>query len=64
MTILGRIERLDEQRTASQTLMEECAPKIAGLIKQTKVLQRNVESSISELYKGRAVNVIGDINNL
>eukprot|EP00037_Helgoeca_nana_P031195 m.394450 g.394450 ORF g.394450 m.394450 type:complete len:547 (+) comp28344_c1_seq1:77-1717(+) len=64
MTILGRIERLDEQRTASQTLMEECAPKIAGLIKQTKVLQRNVESSISGLYKGRAVNVIGDINNL
>ena len=37
---------------------------IAGLVKQTKELQSNIERSISELYKNRPVNIIGEINNL
>lgn len=63
-TILGRIGKLEEQRAAAQALIEDSTPKIAALIKQTKVLQGNVEKSISGLYKGRPVNIIGDVNNL
>eukprot|EP00035_Acanthoeca_spectabilis_P024239 m.452960 g.452960 ORF g.452960 m.452960 type:complete len:541 (-) comp20419_c0_seq1:50-1672(-) len=63
-TILGRIGKLEEQRAAAQALIEDSTPKIAALIKQTKVLQGNIEKSISGLYKGRPVNIIGDVNNL
>jgi len=63
-TVLGRIGKLEEQRAAAQAFIEEATPKIANLIMQTKVLKSNVEQSISSLYKGRRVNIIGGINSL
>lgn len=37
-------------------------PQLKALISETRLLQRQVEGQISQLYKGREVNIIGEIN--
>ena len=50
------------QRVATRGIIAEVQPKLKAVISQTKTVQGEVEQSISVLYKGRKVNIIGDIN--
>lgn len=40
------------------------APKLQGLIQETRRIKTFVEEAISALYNGRRINVIGEINNV
>ena len=40
------------------------APKLQGLIQETRRIKKYVEETISVLYNGRQINIIGEINNV
>ena len=63
-TMLGKIKDLEVSRVNWRETISETKPKLSGLISQTKELQGQVEASISALYKGRKVHLLGDINTM
>ena len=62
--MLGKIKDLEVSRIKWRETITETQPKLSGLIDQTKQLQGQVEGSVSALYKGRKVNLQGDINTM
>ena len=40
------------------------APKLQGLIQETRHIKTYVEQAISALYSGRQLHIIGEINNV
>ena len=40
------------------------APKLQGLIQETRHIKTYVEEAISTLYRGRQIHIIGEINNV
>ncbi|WAR04148.1 CK5P3-like protein, partial [Mya arenaria] len=51
-----RDEAINEER--------ELQPRVQELVKKTKVLQKQMEGEISKKYKGRPVNIMGEINTI
>ncbi|KAL3159873.1 hypothetical protein ABBQ38_010272 [Trebouxia sp. C0009 RCD-2024] len=60
--------RLARETQAKQEEQERSlrsnAPKLQGLIQETRRIKTYVEETISVLYSGRQVNIIGEINNV
>ena len=40
------------------------APKLQGLVQETRRIKMYVEEAISTLYSGRQINIIGEISNV
>jgi len=53
----------DKQKEAATTL-QATLPELQEAVHATKTLKSQVESSLSKLYDGREVNIIGDINTM
>ncbi|ELT98163.1 hypothetical protein CAPTEDRAFT_19870 [Capitella teleta] len=68
MTDAERAESLSRLMVAKrqEALQEEAGvePKLDLIRKRTKELQKQIESEISDKYKGRRVNVMGEINTV
>ena len=57
----------DLNRPAVPHLTSAClqaAPQVQQSITATKAVQTQAEKALSELYQGREVHIIGEINNL
>ncbi|XP_050404822.2 CDK5 regulatory subunit-associated protein 3 [Patella vulgata] len=54
--VIRRKEALEEQK--------EVEPKLDIIIKKTKELQKQLQSEISKKYKGRPINIMGEINTI
>ena len=45
-------------------VIADTQPKIKALCSSTRSVQRGAELAMTELYKGRRVNIVGDINTV
>ena len=48
----------------SKAALAAVAPRIAELVARTRSIKATVETVLSGLFAGRAVNVLGEINNV
>eukprot|EP00052_Salpingoeca_macrocollata_P026545 m.246956 g.246956 ORF g.246956 m.246956 type:complete len:572 (-) comp22590_c0_seq3:129-1844(-) len=62
--MLLKIDEIHVQRAAVQQEIAAAKPKLANLIQHSRALQKQVENDISDKYKGRPVNIIGEINTM
>lgn len=58
-------KRLVEEKIGdAQVEITKLQPVITTIIKNTKVLQKEIEEDISKKYKGRSVNIVGGVNTM
>lgn len=58
------IDVLRERRRRAITALSLEAPKFEELGKQTRDIKKRTEKALSGMYKGRAVHILGEINNI
>lgn len=59
LSAVGRAKRVETKQQ-----LKDLAPKLEVTVASVKELQRAVEADLSSKYKGRKVNLLGDINTI
>lgn len=59
----GAIDVLRQRRTKAASELAVEGPKLEQLGEVTRDVKRKTEESLSSLYRGRSVNILGEINN-
>ena len=55
---------IQSKQEEQERSLKSNAPKLQGLIQETRRIKMYVEEAISALYSGRQINIIGEINNV
>jgi hypothetical protein len=59
--VLSSQEAASRRRAAVEE-EQQLEPRLAEMRKQTKYIQKHLQEDIAEKYKGRQVNIMGEIN--
>jgi len=62
--LLHQINTLQQRSKEALELQGKTEPKLSIIVKKTKELQVQMEKEISKRYKGRKVNIMGEINTI
>lgn len=62
--ILSSTSEIAAKRDRINTEIATVQPKLSVLLEESRTVKKYLESSISRAFKGRPVNIVGDINKL